>query len=519
MPFSYPVVERDESLVETLHGHRVADPYRALEDPDAEVTAQFCVESNKVTEGHLAKASGFRSKAKSAIESMMNYDKYGVMWREGEWYYYNHHAGLVNQSVVYQCKTVDAKDARVFIDPNLLSDDGTASLGSMRFSSDGAHCAYCVQRSGSDWADIFVLDTETLERKPDLLEWAKFTSMAWTHDNAGFYYSRYPAPQSLVDSDKGKRGTETGESVDQAVYYHKLGDAQADDRLVLPADPENPRRMYGVQMSADGKYLIVTIAEDCAPRNLFWYVDITAHAGCEAENLVRLIDEQEASFSYVANDDTLFYLSTNLDAPKNKIIRIDLSAPDRASWIDIVPEHEKSVLSTSIAVNTTQLALVYMENVSDHLYLHTLKTGERVMELPVPALGDITLWGRRKYSELMFKFSSFLYPGTIYYCDLTMPNDLRVFRQMCPPGFEPDKYCTTQKWYASKDGTQIPMFVIGPKGDSVETALKRPVLLYGYGGFCISLTPFFSMRFISWVRIIMKRNKIRLYRMPVHASH
>lgn len=502
MPFPYPVVERDESVVETLHGkHQVADPYRALEDPDADATARFCVESNKVTQSYLSGASVFRAKAKTAIESMMNYDKYGVMWREGENYYYTYHEGLVNQSVVYQCKSVSAEDARVFLDPNLLSDDGTASLGSMRFSTDGNHCAYCVQRSGSDWADIFVINTATLEKQSDLLEWAKFTSIAWTHDNRGFYYSRYPAPESLVESDHGKRGTETGESLDQAVYYHKLGDKQEDDRLVIPADPEHRNRMYGLQMSADGKYLLITIGEDCAPRNLLWYVDITAHAGSEAENVVRLINEQEAAFSYVANDDTLFYLSTNLDAPNNKIISIDLSSPDRSSWSDVVPHHERNVLSTSIAVNTSQLVLVYMENVSDHLYLHTLENGERVMELPLPEAGDVSVWGRRKYSELIFKFTSFLYPGTVYYVDLTMPigDGMRVFRQMRPPGFEPSKYGTSQKWYTSKDGTKVPMFVIGPKDDSKEAAAKRPVLLYGYGGFCISLTPFFSMRFISWL--------------------
>lgn len=503
MPISYPAVARDESIVELLHGHKVSDAYRALEDPDAEDTVAFCTAQNKVTADYIGRAAGFRAKTKAALEAGMDYDKYGVMFKEGDRWYYHHHAGLQNQAILYQTTTVDSNDARVFIDPNLLSEDGTASLGSIRFSENGKYCAYCIQRSGSDWADIRVIDTGTLETLPGMLEWCKFTSIAWTHDNAGFYYSRYPTPSSLKDCDDAdKRGSETDESLDQAVYYHKIGDKQSEDRVVVPADPLNRKYMYGLQMSADGKYLMVTIAEDCAPQNMFWYVDLTAHYGIEADNLVRLINKQEAAFSYVANDDSLFYFKTNLNAPRNRVITIDLASPERETWTDVVPHHEKNVLSTAIAVNSTQLALVYMVNASERLYLHTLKSGAFVKELPLPDLGDVQVWGRRRYSELTFKFSSFLYPGTVYYCDLTMPvgDGLRVFRQMVPPGFEPSKYKTKQVWYDSTDGTKVPMFIIGPAEEvDVEAKAKRPVLLYGYGGFCISMTPFFSMRFISWL--------------------
>lgn len=503
MTISYPSVKRDESIVEQLHGHEVADPYRALEDPDAEDTVAFCTAQNKVTQQYVGRASKFRAETKAALEAAMDYDKYGVMWKEGDFWYYHHHAGLQNQAVLYQASTLDATDARVFIDPNLLSEEGTASLGSMSFSENGAFCAYCVQRSGSDWADIFLIDTSSLETLADKLEWCKFTSIAWTHDNEGFYYSRYPTPASLKDSDDAeKRGAETDESLDQAVYYHRIGDKQEDDRLVIPADPKHRKYMYGLLMSADGKYLILQIGEDCAPQNLFWYVDLTEHAGREADNIVRLINQKEASFSYVANDDSVFYVETNLDAPRNKVITFDLANPGRENWKDVVPHHDKNVLSAAIAVNTTQLALVYMVNASERLYLHTLKSGAFVQEILLPDLGQVSLWGRRRYSELTFKYSSFLYPGTIYYCDLTMPagDGLRVFRQMAPPGFEPSKYKTEQVWYKSKDSTSVPMFIIGPAADGdVASKGKRPVLLYGYGGFCISMTPFFSMRFISWL--------------------
>jgi prolyl oligopeptidase len=498
----YPTVARDETVVETLHDRVVADPYRALEDPDAAETAAFCLEQNKVTSEYLQEASSFRTKVKADLEAAMDYDKYGVMFKQGDRWYYHHHAGLQNQGVMYQSTTVDAKDARVFLDPNLLSEDGTASLGQMQFSENGEYCAYCVQRSGSDWADIYLMQTESLEKLDDHLEWAKFCSIAWTHDNAGFYYSRYPAPESLKDGDEGQKGRETDESLDQAVYYHKIGDPQEKDSLVIPANPLHRKYMYGLQMTADGQYLMVTVAEDCAPQNLWWYVDVTAHFGEEADNLVRLINVQEASFSYIANDDTLFYFKTNLDASNSKILNIDLTSPERENWKDVVPHHKKNVLSSAIAVNGSQLALVYMENASDHLYVHTLKSGAFEKVLPLPDLGEVQVWGRRRFSELTFKFSSFLYPGTVFYCDLTMPvgDGLRVFRQMAPPGFEPSKYKTEQVWFKSKDGTSVPMFVIGSAaGHEVANAPKRPVLLYGYGGFSISLTPFFSMRFISWL--------------------
>jgi prolyl oligopeptidase len=504
-PLVYPTVRRDESIVDVLHGVSVPDPYRHLEDPDAPETVAFCKAQNDVTQQYISRASHFREGVKNSCNKLLDYDKYSVTWREGSMYYYTHHVGLAAQAVVMQSKTLEGDDAVVFIDPNKLTEDGTASLGATSWSEDGRYCAYGVNRSGSDWVDIYVKDADTHEVLSEELCWAKFTSIAWVHDSVkpGFYYCRYASPDSLKDSDNANKGTETDAATNQQVYFHAVGTSQDEDRLVFAADPEFPERMFGLNVSSDGKYLMITVSKDCAPQHLYWYVDISMHLGAESENIVRLVDEFEASFSYVSNEASILTLKTNLDAPRSKIISIDLSNPARDNWVEIVPEHASNVLSSCRAVNHNQLALVYMRDASEYLSLHSLKTGELIIDLPLPDLGEVSLWGRRKEEFLMFKFTSWLYPGTIYYLDLNLPVDdgLRVFRTMQPPGFDPSMYQTRQVFYKSKDGTSVPMFIIGPKGDaSTKEVAERPTLLYGYGGFSVALTPYYSARFVAWMQ-------------------
>ena len=224
----YPPAPRDPSVADVYHGRTVADPYRALEDPDAQVTRDFCVAQNEVTRSFLDRARPFRDRVQREIELIYNYDKYDTPCKKGRWFYYTHHRGLENQAVIMQSSTVDVDDAaengaRVFLDPNALAEDGTASIGKSEWSNDGTFVAYGVQRSGSDWADIHIMNTDTRNVLPETLEWAKFYSIAWTHDNKGFYYCRFPTPDSLRESDdKDKRGAETDEARNQAVYYHEL---------------------------------------------------------------------------------------------------------------------------------------------------------------------------------------------------------------------------------------------------------------------------------------------------------
>lgn len=505
MSITYPATRRDETIVEGLHGRKIADPYRWLENPDSPETEAWVAEQNKVTHAYLDAAADARPGFQSTVEGLLNYDKFSCAWKRGNYFYYHHHVGLANQAVIMQTTSVDG-EPRVFLDPNKLADDGTVSLGTVRWSQNGQYVAYGTHRGGSDWEEISVMKCDTLEVLPETLEWAKFTSIAWTKDGKGFYYARYPPPASLegVD-DKEKRGAETDQTTNQSLYYHVVGTAQNEDRLVYE-DPQNPKRLYRVKVTLDGKYLLIYTNEDCSPKNQLWYVNVAEHFGAEAKGIVKLVGESyDSQFTYLANDDALFYVMTNWKAPKNRIISIPLDE-SATSWAEVVPEHKSNVLSSALAVNFDQLALVYMQDASDRLSIHSLKTGAKAYDINLPDLGSISVTADRENDFLMYKFTSFLYAGTVYYVDLTLPvgDGTRVFRKMDPPGFDPTNYRTKQVFYTSKDcKTKVPMFVIGPREDmDTKSPRKRPCLLYGYGGFMISLTPFYSARWAAWMQCL-----------------
>lgn len=350
------------------------------------------------------------------------------------------------------------------------------------------------------------MDCDTLTTMPESLEWAKFTSIAWTHDSPGFYYARYPPPPSLDGvQNKAKRGAETDKAQNQTLYYHTVGTPQSEDRRVYH-DPQNPKRLFRVLVTLDGRYLLVFVNEDCSPRNQMWYVDLSQSFGDEAAGMVKLIDESfDAQFHYLANDDQLFYLMTNWNAPRNRVITVSLD-DGVEKFREIIPEHPSNVLSSAVAVNQNQLSVVYMQDANDRLSIHSLKSGEKLYDIKLPDLGSVSVTADRENDFLMYKFTSFLYAGVVYYVDLTLPSHdgTRVFRKMDPPGFDPTKFTTKQVFYTSKDGvTRVPMFVIGPKEDmDSETPRKRPCLLYGYGGFMISLTPFYSARWAAWMECL-----------------
>lgn len=500
----YPATRRDETVVEDLHGHKIADPYRWLENPDSPETAAWVTAQNEVTHSYLRDAEPLRPSFQSTVENLLNYDKFSCAWKRGSYFYYYHHHGLSNQAVIMQTDSIDG-EPRVFLDPNKLADDGTVSLGTISWSKNGEYLAFGTHSGGSDWEDITIMKCDTQERLPETLEWAKFTTIAWTKDSKGFYYARYPTPSSLkgVD-DKGKRGAETDEAANQSVYYHTIGTPQSQDRLVYE-DPENPKRMYRLKTTLDGSFLLIYVEEDCAPKNQIWYVDLSKHIGREIDGIVKLIDETyESQFTYIANDESLFYFMTNWKAPKNRIISVSLENPG-GSWTEIVPEHIANVMSTALAVNYDQLAIVYMEDASDRLSVHSLKNGKKAYDIELPDLGSVSITGDRENEFFMYKFTSFLYAGIVYFVDLTLPvgDGTRVFRKMDPPGFDPSKFQTQQVFYNSKDGTKIPMFVIGPDMDcESESPQKRPCLLYGYGGFMISLTPSYSARWAAWMKCL-----------------
>lgn len=503
----YPQTRRTET-VETLHDREIGDPYRWLEDPDSAETVAWVDEQNKVTRTVLDERVDLQPRFRETVEGLLNYDRYSAPFIKGSYVYYRVQRGLANQPVLMQTKSIDAadEDSVPFLDPNELATDGTAAVRYVTFSPEGTYCAYALSMSGSDWTEIRVRKSDSRDDLPEHLEWTKFSSVAWSADESGFYYTRYPVPASLADSNKedarSKLGAETDEARDQAVYYHVLGTPQSEDRRVY-GDASNPKRMFSLKTTLDGKYLLVSVSEDCSPKNQLWVVNIGNSFGNESEDVVKMIDDSlESEFLYIANDDDTFYLRSNWNAPNNRIIAAKLGTSP-AQWHEVVAEHPVHVLASASAAHTDRLALVYMRDAANLLSIHQLATGELLHRIELPDIGSVYgLASSRKHGMLAYVFTGFLYPGTAFYIDLTQSYEsgARVFRSITPPSFQPELYETRQVFFASKDGTRVPMFIIGPRGDGVSE--RPPTLLYGYGGFSISLTPGFSARYAAWLQCV-----------------
>lgn len=501
VPITYPETRRDDT-VEVLHGVNISDPYRWLEDPESSETAAWVDQQNAVTQKYLDSASDLRSSFESVIKNLLNYDQFSSAWKRGSYFYYYHHVALTDQAVLMQADSIDGTP-RTLLDPNKLSDDGTVSLATLKWTQNGKYLVYGIHRGGSDWEELRVMDCDSHELlSDDVLEWCKFTSVAWSHDAKGFYYARYPAPGSLSDlHNVDKRGTETDQTANQSIYYHVVGTSQSEDRHVF-SDPAHPKRIYGVSVTLDGSYLLIYVSEDCSPKNQLWYVDLTTHSNNESDGIVRFVGpEPDSQFSYLANDDRIFYLHTNWNAPNSRVIKVSLDEP-LGDCSELIPEHPKNVLSSASVVNFNQISVVYMEDAHDKLSIYSLETGSKMYDIELPDIGSVSVSADRKQDFLMYKFSSFLYPGIVYFVDLTHPggDGARVFRRVDPSGFDPSNYKTEQVFYSSKDGTMVPMFIIGLRKElDLSTPPKRPCLLYGYGGFSISLTPYYSARWASWM--------------------
>ncbi|WJX42308.1 prolyl oligopeptidase [Trifolium repens] len=442
-PLQYPAARRDDSIVDDYHGVKIADPYRWLEDPDAEEVKEF-------------------------VEKQP-------------------------QDILYVQDSLDGKP-EVLLDPNSLSEDGTVSLNTLSVSEDAKYLAYALSTSGSDWTTIKVKRIEDKNVEPDTLSWVKFSSISWTHDNKGFFYSRYPAPK---DGEVVDAGTETNSNLYHMLYYHFLGTDQSHDILCWK-DLENPKYSFGGTVTDDGKYLLLYIGEGCDPVNKLYYCDISNLPSIleifRSENsphpFVKLIDNFDAKYDYIANDDTVFTFLTNKDAPKYKLVRVDLKEPN--TWGDILQESEKDVLESACAVNGNQLIVSYLSDVKHLLQVRDLKTGSLLHQLPIDIGTVYDISARREDKVVFISFTSFLSPGIVYQCNLeTGIPDLKIFREIAVPGFDRSEFHVNQVFVPSKDGTKIPIFIVAKKDIILDSS--HPCLLYGYGGFNISITPSFSV--------------------------
>ncbi|MBD2692922.1 prolyl oligopeptidase family serine peptidase [Anabaena catenula] len=495
-PLSYPNTNKSNQ-VDNYHGTVVADPYRALEDPDTEDTKAWIEAQNQVTFGYLNEIPA-REKIKQRLTKLWDYEKYGTPFKEGETYFYFKNDGLQNQSVLYTLPSLDA-EPRVLLDPNKLSEDGTVALSGIAISENGKLLAYGLSTSGSDWQEWKVRDIETGEDLKDHLQWVKFSNASWTHDHQGFFYSRYneqsektklEAENAVLERPQEEQFSKTDINYYQKLYYHKLGTPQADDILIYHR-PDQKEWGFSGEVTEDGKYLIISVWLGTDSRNLVFYKDLTN----PNSEVVELINQFDADYSFIDNDDSVFYFRTDLNAPRGKVIAIDTNNTTLENWQEIIPQTAETLESVGILNN--QFVADYLQDAHSQIKIFDLK-GNFVREVELPRIGSAGGFsGKRHDTETFYSFTSFTAPGTIYRYDMKTGKS-EIFRQP-KVDFNADEYETKQVFYKSKDGTQVPMFITHKKGIKLDR--NNPTYLYGYGGFSISLTPNFSVSLLVWMEM------------------
>ena len=465
---TYPTTATVEQS-DDYFGTVVADPYRWLEDDNSAETVDWVKRQNAVTEGYLAQLPG-REAIRSRMEALWDYERVSAPFKRGNYYYFFKNDGLQNQALLYRSAGLDDAPELV-LDPNQLSEDGTASLGGYSFSKDGRYLAHQISEGGSDWRTVRVLDTQTGKNTDDLLEWVKFSGLSWAGD--GFYYSRYPAPE---------RGDElSAANQNQALYYHRLGDPQSKDRLVHN-DPANPSYGFSGGTSDDERFLLMSTWQSTSGNQLA-FQDLSKPGSA----LVTVVPEFADDYRPIDSEGDRMYVLTNNDADKWRLIAIDARRPQRAHWVTILPETD-NVLSNVQLLNG-KLVATYLEDAKSVVRVYDLD-GKALGQIALPGVGTVGGFsGKRDEAEAFYSFSSFAQPNTVYKVDLNTYQSTLYRRPEID--FDVDAYETKQVFYKSKDGTDISLFVTMRKG--LELDGQRPTLLYGYGGFDISILPQFNV--------------------------
>ncbi len=468
-PITYPHTRKVDT-VDDYHGKKIADPYRWLEDDNAADTKSWVDAQNGVTENYLASIP-FRPQVKQRLEELWNYPRYGTPFREGKYYYFYKNDGLQNQAVLYRQEGLNGTP-EVFIDPNKLSDKGTAALGSLSFSKDSKYCAYLVAKAGSDWQEGFVMDVATKQLLSDKLDWIKFSGLSWKGD--GFYYSRYDAPDEKSKLSKKNEF--------HKVYFHKVGTPQEQDQLIY-VDKEHPLRNAGVGLTEDERFLILSTTEGTSGNELY-YRDLQDPSQTDFKLLVKGFAYEP---SVVENVGDKLLLLTNHDAPNYKLVLVDPKNPAQENWKVIIPE-QKEVLQ-GVGTAGGKLFANYLKDASTRIVQYSVD-GKLEKNITLPGIGTAGGFGGKKEDKTLFyTFTSFVAPPTIYKYDIASGKS-EVFRKT-EVKFNPADYETKQVFFTSKDGTKVPIFLSYKKG--IKMNGQNPVLLYGYGGFNIPMTPGFSV--------------------------
>ena len=476
---TYPASKKIDH-VDDLHGTKVPDPYRWLEDDvrESKDVAAWVEAENKVTMSYL-EAIPQRDAIRKRLTELWNYEKYSAPFTAGSRYFFFKNDGLQNQSVLYKQDSLEAEPT-VLIDPNAWSKDGTVALGSTSFSDDGRYMAYSVADAGSDWNTWRILDVETGRLLEDELKWIKFSGAAWTNDHRGFFYGRYDAPPPGAAFQKT--------NLNQKVYYHRVGTAQSQDVLVYKR-PDEPTWGFGLRVSEDGRYLIITVWKGTNDKYRILYKDLTEPYGMPIE----LIDHFNDEYSFIGNDGTTFYFVTDLQASRKRVVAIDTRNPSVIR--EVIPQAAETLAGADIIAN--QFVLTYLKDAKTQVKIHAMD-GRLIREVQFPGIGSATgFTGKRTETETFYSFSSFATPPSIFRYDL-LTGESKLLRRAAVK-FNPDDYEVKQVFYSSKDGTRVPMFVAHKKGLKLDGS--NPTLLYGYGGFSISLTPSFSVSRLAWMEM------------------
>jgi len=482
---TYPATRKDD-VVDDYHGTKVSDPYRWLEDVDSPETRSWVEAENRVTFAYLERIPE-RERIRRRLTALWDYPKYGAPFKKGGRYFFFKNSGLQNQAVLYTQASLTAAP-EVLLDPNTLSADGTVALSILAFAEDGRTMVYGTSGSGSDWQEFRVRDVATRQDHSDHLKWIKFSSAAWTHDGAGFFYSRYPEPAAGADP-----LLEVNHN--QKVYYHRLGTDQSADRLVYER-PDHPDWGFGVEVSADGRYAVYAVWLGTDRRNRIYYQDLgdPKHPRLDAP-VVRLLDDFDAAYGFVGNEGSRFFFQTDNSAPRGRVIAVDTRHPEPAAWGELVPQAVDVIEGSQIVHNT--FVIRYLHDASSHLRLYALD-GKPLGEVALPTLGSIVqVTGEPRDTEMFYAFTSFLYPTTIFRHDFVTGTS-SVFK--APEiAFDPSAYETIQVFYHSKDGTRAPMFLTYKKG--LKQDGSNPTYLYAYGGFNVNMTPGFSIGVLAWLEM------------------
>lgn len=458
-----------------MFGIQVSDPYRWLEDDRADDTKNWVVLENEVTSAYLSKIP-FRDDIEKRITELWNYEKYSAPFKEGVYTYFYKNDGLQNQSVLYRQKGDAAPE--VFLDPNQFSKDGTTSLAGIDFTKDGSLCAFQISEGGSDWRKVIILDTKTKSQLGDTLMDVKFSGLSW-YGNDGFYYSSY---------DKPKEGSQlSGKTQYHKLYYHKLGTQQSEDQLVFGGE-DNPRRYIGGGVTEDQKFLVISAA-NATYGNELYLKDLT-QKGAPIMQLVAGFDNEQ---EIVHSENGKLYIVTNQNAPNRKVVVVDAANPKPDNWKDLIPETK---FPLTISTCGGKLFAQYLENAVSKVYQYGLD-GKKEREIVLPGLGTASGFsGKREEKELYYTFTSYVYPATIFKYDINTGKS--VVYKKAGVKFDPAQYESKQVFYKnSKDGTEIPMIITYKKGMKLNGT--NPTLLYGYGGFNVSITPTFSVSNLTFM--------------------